>query len=253
LRERLRARIDSERRGFVTHPVPPFLLVSDFDDTLKISHTTNRLRTVFRGLFAKQGYVGMSELYQEWVGEGPFVVLSSSPQTIRGKIDRFLTRHEYPAREIWLRDWMRQKDIRRYKNDSLRKLENRPEPGFIFVGDDAEYDPEVFEAFRERNPERTLGIYIRRVRGRPLPESAVPFHTAFEIALAELARGRLKIPQVARIGKAIMEHTDPDLLIPYFVASPIEVAVVGEMTSLTRIIDGVNLLYERIRKERSGK
>jgi phosphatidate phosphatase APP1 len=234
-------------------PVAPFLLVSDFDDTLKISHTTNRLRTVFRGLFAKQAYVGMSELYQEWVGPGPFVVLSSSPNAIRGKIDRFLTRHEYPAREIWLRDWLRQKDIRRYKDESLRRLESRPEPGFIFIGDDAEYDPEVFAAFRERNPQRTLGIYIRRVRGRPLPEGIVPFHTAFEIALSELAQGRLKIPQVARIGKAIMEHTDADLLIPYFVASPIELAVAGEMESLRRIIDGVNLLYERIRKGRSVK
>src|SRR5690606_20626744 len=72
---------------FMTPSDIPFLLVSDFDDTLKISHTTNRLKTVLRGLFTKQAYAGMSELYQEWVDGRSFVVISSSPNAIRGKID----------------------------------------------------------------------------------------------------------------------------------------------------------------------
>ena len=38
------------------------LVVSDFDDTLKISHTTNRLYTVFRGLFTRQAYACRSPM-----------------------------------------------------------------------------------------------------------------------------------------------------------------------------------------------
>jgi phosphatidate phosphatase APP1 len=228
----------------------PFLLVSDFDDTLKISHTTNRLRTVFRGLFMKQAYAGMSELFQEWSAGNPFVILSSSPNIISGKIGRFLDRHGFPKREIWLRDWIKQKDIRRYKMESLRKLEERPEGAFIFIGDDAEYDPEVFAAFRDRNPGRTLAIYIRRMRGRPLPDGVTPFHSAMEIALAELEAGRLKIPQVSRVGKAIVEHGDADHIIPYFASAPIDIAIHEKFPTLEQIIDRMNILYAKIRKER---
>lgn len=231
----------------------PFLLVSDFDDTLKISHTTNRLRTVFRGLFAKQAYAGMAELYQEWSGGHPFVILSSSPRLIEKKIGRFLDRHGYPAREIWLRDWLKQKDIRRYKLESLRRLEERAEGGFIFIGDDAEYDPEVFAAFRERNPKRTLAIYIRRMRGRPLPDGVIAFHSALEIALAELEAGRLKIPQVSRIGKAIIDHGDADQIIPYFASTPIDIAISEKFPTLEKVIDLLNGRYDKIRRGRKPR
>src|SRR5690606_33614570 len=158
-------------------------------------------------------------------------------------IDRFLSRHEFPKREIWLRDWIQQKDIRRYKHESLSKLERRQEACFIFVGDDAEYDPEVFSAFRERNPDRTLAIYVRRMRGRPLPDGVIPFHSAFEIALAELAAGRMSVPQVSRVGKAIMDHGDPDHIIPYFAALPSEIEDAETIENLARVVEGVNRRY----------
>jgi phosphatidate phosphatase APP1 len=234
-------------------PPAPFLLVTDFDDTLKISHTTNRLRTVFRGLFARQAYAGMSELFQEWNGGQPFIVISSSPTVIFRKITRFLDRHGFPEREIWLRDWFKQKDIRRFKSDALRRLEARPEAGFIFIGDDSEYDPEVFAAFRERNPGRTLAIYIRKMRGRPLPDGVQGFHSALEIALAELEAGRMKIPQVSRIGKAIIDQGDADHIIPYFASSPADIAVTEKFPTLEKLIDLLNLRYAKIRKDRKPR
>ena len=172
---------------------------------------------------------------------------------IGGKIGRFLDRHGYPPREIWLRDWLKQKDIRRFKQEALRRLESRDEPAFIFIGDDAEYDPEVFAAFRERNPDRTLAIYIRKMRGRPLPEGVVPYHSAFEIALAELAAGRLKIPQVSRVGTAIIEHRSADQIIPYFASNPVAVAIPEIYPTLEKIVDRINLLYESIRKGRTRR
>jgi phosphatidate phosphatase APP1 len=205
---------------------------------------------VFRGLFAKQAYAGMSELFQEWTSDRPFVILSSSPKMIEGKIDRFLNRHGFPSREIWLRDWVKQKDIRQYKSEALRKIEARKEEGYIFVGDDAEYDPEVFTGFRDRNPDKTLAIYIRKMRGRPLPEGVIPFHSALEIALSELEAGRFKIPQVARIGKAIIDHGDADHIIPYFASSPIDILISEKFPTLDGVIDLLNTRYEKIRRER---
>jgi len=200
---------------------PAFTLVTDLDDTLKISHTTSRLRTVFRGLFMHHAYAGMAELYQEWIGTQPYVLISSSPQSIAGKIGGFLKRHAFPPHaSIWLRDWFRQTDIRRYKTETLKRLTREMPAPYIFVGDDSEWDPEVFHRFQQENPDRVLAIYIRRMRGRPLPEGVTPYHTAFEIAYAELLAKRLKVPQVARVGKAILDQANSDLIIPYFAVSP---------------------------------
>lgn len=231
-------------------PSPSYTLVSDLDDTLKISHTTNRLKTVIRGLFAKQSYAGMPELFQEWARDRPFIVLSSSPLWIRGKIGRFLDRNGFPNREIILRDWLRQKNILAYKTRALSLLENRNDQTFIFIGDDSEFDPEVFHQFRELYPKRTLAIYIRIMRGRPLPAEVIPFHSAFEIALAELAAGRLKIPQVSRVGKAILDQRDPDLIIPYFAAPPKDITFSEAFPTLEKMTTQMNLLYEKIRAER---
>lgn len=236
----------------MTKPIPTYTLISDYDDTLKISHTTNRLKTVLRGLFTKQSYAGMPELYQEWAQGRPFVILSSSPLWIRGKIERFLDRHGFPDREILLRDWLRQKDILAYKTEAIASLGDRQDQAFIFIGDDAEFDPEVFHRFREKHPERTLAIYIRRMRGRPLPDGVIPFHSAFEIALSELKVGRLKIPQVIRVGKAVLDQNDSDLIIPYFASLPAEIRLQEGFPTLERITEEINSRYERIRRGQSG-
>ncbi|MBC7386710.1 MAG: DUF2183 domain-containing protein [Cryobacterium sp.] len=227
--------------------LPPFLVVSDLDDTLKISHTTNRLRLVFRGLFTQQTYAGMAELFQEWTGDRPFILLSSSPIWIRKKIARFLDYYGFPEREIWLRDWIKEKDIKGFKSAALDKIEARGDSGFIFIGDDAEYDPEVFARFRERNPDRTLAIYIRRMRGRPLPAGVIPFHSAFEIAISELDAGRLNVSSVTRVGKAIIDERVPEQVIPYFAAPPIDLEFSDRFPTLEKIIEGLNLQYEKIR------
>jgi phosphatidate phosphatase APP1 len=219
-----------------------FTVVSDLDDTLKISHTTNRLRTVFRGLFMHHAYAGMSELYQEWIGASEFILMSSSPNAIRGLIQSFLSLHRFPKRQIWLRDWIKQPNIRKYKTDQMKRLQEKVPGPYIFVGDDSEWDPEVFSKFREQNPEQVLAIYIRRMRGRPLPEGVKGFHTSFELALEEHKAGRLKIPQVARVGKAVLEEKNPDYVIPYFAVCPDGLS--GEIFPGLQLLQ--NSLHERL-------
>ncbi len=200
---------------------PRFTLVSDLDDTLKISHTSHRLKTVVRGLLFSHAYAGMSELYQEWLSRGePFYLVSSSPKAILGRVTRFLKKNHFPQATIQLRDWIQQPDIRAYKSETLRKIVQNSNGPIIFVGDDSEWDPEVFTRIQKDHPEKVLAIYIRKMRGRPLPEGAIGFHTAFEIAYHELLAGRMNIPQASRVGKAILDQKNSDLVIPYFAVSP---------------------------------
>ena len=194
-----------------------FLLVSDLDDTLKISETSDYFKTVVRGLFRKDAYAGMNILYQELIGpKGMFVLISSSPRSIHGKVHRFLEKHKFPEHQIWLRDWVKQPKIKEYKRSNFQRLKETFPGPFIILGDDQEYDPEVFTEFKEANPDLVLKIYIRRIRGRKLPKGCFGFLTAFDIALEEYREKRLKIPQVSRIGKAVLEELDDDLIIPRF-------------------------------------
>lgn len=164
----------------------------------------------------------MSELYQEWLIRGePFFLVSSSPKSIRTRVKHFLKKNHFPDANIELRDWIHQPDIRAYKTETLRKIVQNTTGPIIFVGDDSEWDPEVFTRIGKDHPEKVLAIYIRRMRGRPLPEGAIGFHTAFEIAFHELMAGRMNIPQTSRVGKAILDQKNPDLVIPYFAVSPI--------------------------------
>ena len=194
-----------------------FLVVSDLDDTLKVSQTSSNVRTVIRGLFMKEAFAGMSTLYQELVGpSGNFVLISSSPRAIRGKVHRFLVKHQFPEHEIWLRDWVKQPKIKEYKRKNFQRLKETYPGPFILVGDDQEYDPEVFTEFAAANPGLVLRIYIRRIRGRKLPPECHGFLSAFDIALEEYREKRLKIPQVSRVAKAVLEELNDDLVIPRF-------------------------------------
>jgi phosphatidate phosphatase APP1 len=201
-----------------------FHLLSDLDDTIKISHSASPLVTVFRGLFRRSAFAGMSTLYRELIvthPENQFTVLSSSPPAIRKKIQLFLAENDFPEARLILRDWFRQKSVLRYKLKSMVEICEAPNsPQLILVGDDTEYDPEVFARIRKKFPHLILAAYVRCVRGRALPPGMEGFFTAFEIACAELKAGRLSSEQVFRVGEAVLAAEGYGRLIPKFSLKP---------------------------------
>lgn len=199
-----------------------FWLISDLDDTIKISNTNSKLNTIFRGLFRSSAFAGMPELYQELVqdGESSFHIVSSSPPAIRKNIERFLSKNKFPKANLILRDWIRQHSILEYKIGNILKLiEVAPIP-VILVGDDTQYDPDVFLHARERFPEKILATYVRTVSGRELPDGLYRFFTAFDLACAELSAGRLTSEQVLRVGEAVLRAKKNSRLIPGFSLKP---------------------------------
>lgn len=204
-------------------PSKNFRIVSDLDDTIKISHTQKKLKTVARGLFRTSAYAGMSELYRELltVSGLPLSVtalhiLSSSPPLIRGRIENFLLKNEFPPAELLLRHWIRQPDVRTYKLAALEKIAAECEESLLLFGDDTEYDPEIFASFSERHPQRILAAYVHTVRGRQIPKGQIPFFTAFDVACHEAAAGRLSPEQVRHVGEAMLRAKKPTRLIPRF-------------------------------------
>ncbi len=204
-------------------PRQALLLISDLDDTIKISHTQSKLITVYRGLFRTSAFAGMAQLYHELLASNPgseLRVVSSSPPQIRGKIHFFLTTNGFPPATLVLRDWFRQTSIVKYKLGAILSIVEKAKGPVLLIGDDTEHDPEVFARVAKRFPEKVAARYLRRVKGRDLPDGSHGFFTAFEVACAELSAGRLGSQEVLRVGQAVLKAEKTSRLIPWFSLKP---------------------------------
>lgn len=151
------------------------VVVSDFDDTVAITHVTSRRRMLTSALLMgeeTQPHVpGMPELYQalrDGVPDGrkaAFVYLSGSPIQYHHRVRAFLNRNGYPAGGIFLR----QLDAGAlkpagFKTPALRRLlRDLPDHQFIFFGDSGEHDPEIYAEIANAAGPRRLATFIRLV------------------------------------------------------------------------------------------
>jgi len=184
---------------------PSVLLISDVDDTVKITHVTRRFRAAVRGLVRRSVYGGMAVLYREMNPE--LVFLSASPLFLEGRVRRTLVeRGGFPTASIVLRDWWSERDVAAFKQAQIDRFCRASSLPVVLVGDDTERDPEVFLAAASRQElGRVVAIYIRQNTGRPLPAGVVPFRTAFDIALREQLAGRLSVASAVRVGETVLE------------------------------------------------
>jgi phosphatidate phosphatase APP1 len=147
----------------------PFLVISDFDDTLAISEVTQPDKLVTNALLRDEGtqkaVPGMPGFYGclgASVEAVPgFALVSGSPIQFMPRVGAFLARHEFPAGfGLYLRD-LGPGSLSDYKQPIIRGLLQRfPQP-VVLVGDSGEKDPEVYAQIREEFPGRVRAIYIR--------------------------------------------------------------------------------------------
>lgn len=154
-----------------------FSVISDIDDTIKISQVAHRhqlLHNTFVNPFAT--VPGMSALYQQWRSEGAaFHYVSSSPWQLFDPLSELLRENEFPEGSFHLRTY-------RFGDPSILRLimakkRNKytiiksifrmfPKRRFILVGDSGEKDPEIYGKVARKFPHQIERILIRRVEGR---------------------------------------------------------------------------------------
>jgi hypothetical protein len=199
-------------------------VVSDIDDTAKITDVGDPLLMVFNGLFTKRAFTGMAELYSTWAIERgyAFDYVTGSPEGLEFRATRFLHANGFPDGGLYLRPPFRYGSLREYKADVIRKLMARyPDDVFLLIGDDTQADFEAYDDLFRYEPDRILAIYIRKVTNHKLPPSAVPFLTAFDIARTESVMGRLKVPEAAPIALAILRERKLRRIVPSFSYCPV--------------------------------
>ena len=174
---------DRELAGMV-QLVPPrgVSIISDVDDTIKISQVNDRRQLLDNTFLRPMDPVpGVAALYSRWAEEGAaFHYVTASPWQLYAGLNEFRTAWKFPAGSFHMQ-FFRWKDRTvfnlfvdpdKLKQSAIESLLKRyPERTFIFVGDSGEHDPELYTSFARTHPAQTIGIYIRNV-SRETPENA---------------------------------------------------------------------------------
>lgn len=168
----------SEKRSFageVQLLAPAGLsVISDIDDTVKISNVTDHKRLLESTfLLDFETAPGMLERYTHWAAhDASFHFVSSSPWQLYSPLREFLDDSGFPWATYSLKA-VRFRDetlLDLFKKGTETKpliikgiLDRYPGRTFILVGDSGEQDPEVYAALLREYPQQVFEAYIRNV------------------------------------------------------------------------------------------
>jgi phosphatidate phosphatase APP1 len=158
----------------VVSPDAPFLLVSDFDDTVAVTNVTDKGKllaaTFLQDAETQPAVPGMAALYRcLTAGGAPLAFVSGSPVQLAPRLSRFLEKHGFPPAALYLRN-VGPHTLSGYKEPVLARLLARfPELPLLLVGDSGEKDPEIFAALAKDHPGRVLRAYVRKATPEPGP------------------------------------------------------------------------------------
>jgi len=196
------------------------VIVSDFDDTYKITNTTSKGGMVKNVLFSDDVFEGMSSLYKKMNSDcKAFYFLSSSPRALQKKITNLLTENGLGNANLVLAELGEDRQEYKY-NNIIEVIKFYPQSKVILIGDDSQHDPEVYMKVAKDYPDVVLDVYIRPVRGRVLTPECKVYYSAYDIALYEVKAGRLDEQFALQLGEQIMASGFAERLLPSYLYFP---------------------------------
>jgi hypothetical protein len=150
-------------------------VISDIDDTIKITHVHDR-SALLRQTFLKdfESVPGMADVYAQWQECGAaFHYVSRSPWQLYEPLAEFLTAHGFPAGTFHMRHfrWKNASTLQPDRSGSKKQtviegiVSSLPRRRFVCVGDSGEHDPEIYGEVARRFPDQVRAIFIRNVTG----------------------------------------------------------------------------------------
>ncbi len=187
----------------IPHQDAAFGVISDLDDTVLLSHVTQRLRmarTIFlSNARSRRMFPGVAPFYQALRAgvsgpQNPLFYVSSSPWNLYDLFVEFFELNDIPVAPLFLRDWgVRDSELlptrhgvhkRTVIEQVLTFYDRLP---FILIGDNGHEDPEIYLRMARAFPGRIPAVYIRDVaRKRERREQVGELADAFAGAGSEL-------------------------------------------------------------------
>lgn len=182
---------DTRRFRGVIHLCEPIgvSVISDIDDTIKVSEAGDRQRLLRRTFLEPfQVVQGMAEKYQQFAAAGArFHYVSACPWQFHQPLAAFLKQQRFPEGSFHQRRF-RMMDVSmsslfedpiRYKRSVIEQLfTTLPQRRFFLIGDSGQKDPEVYGIIARRYPGQVEKIIIRDVTGQPRGDSR--YQAAFQ-------------------------------------------------------------------------
>ncbi|CAF0888677.1 unnamed protein product, partial [Didymodactylos carnosus] len=166
-------------------------IISDIDDTIKISEVLDKIRLIANTFIHPfKPVLGMADLYQQWKTRYncSFHYLSAMPDQLYILTQEFINNNNFPNGSFHMRhfhwasksifNFVHSQSTFNHKLTYLRYFLSNTLRQFILVGDSGEKDPEVYGVITREYPERIRAIFIRQVSGSLASEER--FSAAFE-------------------------------------------------------------------------
>ncbi len=161
------------------------IIVSDIDDTVMVSHSTQTFRKLrlmlFKNALTRTPFPHIADFYSALAkgkyeqSDNPFFFVSSSEWNLYDLLDDFFHIHKIPKGVFLLRElkysifrfWKSGGGTHEHKYEKIKSLlEFYPGRNFILIGDSGQHDPEIYSRLAIEFSGRIEAIYIRKIRSR---------------------------------------------------------------------------------------
>lgn len=222
------------------------VIVSDLDDTIKITNVGSAYQATVNGVFKKNVFSGMPEFLKEARAYSEDLhVLTASPSLIYKNVHRTLNDNKIKFTSLFLRNILKDRDSYKYKIGRLKYLMDKSDDEFILIGDDANHDPEIYDEIKNLYPNKVMAIYINVIRGRVLPITSQPYYTAADLALRELEAGRMGVESARSVLATVSSESKLRFVRPSFAECPRDPEIWGWQAQTVLAIEAA-YLAERV-------
>ncbi len=168
------------------------VIVSDIDDTIKMSHVRNRMDSISNARRTKNRFEGMNSLYHlmlNGIEDSKIYYLTNAPGWLMKRAHtKLLANGNFPEGEVLFRE---KESSDEHKVKALREIIRMDQPNrMILLGDNGERDIAFYSQIREEFPEVEFFQFIRIVYSPSdydeilnLESGQMGFVTPLEIAL----------------------------------------------------------------------
>jgi len=202
----------------------PLRIVSDIDDTVKLSNSGSFFRQLYYGIFEEKAFSGMRMLYEALLGEAEYsqrlYFVTNAPTFLEPLKLKFLGNFNFPKKHLSLRNYFEYSSPLKYKSETISQIMSEHEGNYILFGDNTEKDPEAYETVKLQFNHRVTEIYIHEVTSREIPNGQKSYLTAYDIAIDEYLKNRLTQVQVKRIGEEILKDSTREEIQPAYAYCP---------------------------------
>lgn len=196
-------------------------VISDLDDTIKITDAGHAGNAAYNGLFTERVFTGMPEFLKATraFSDSLFVV-SAGPKLLKSRVLAVLRKHNIEHDGVFLRAIPGKEGKLEFKVRTILEIMEKNSDDVILMGDDVDLDPEVYAEIVKKHPDRVLSVYIHDVKDREIPAGSTKYWTSLDLVLKEHIAGRIDPAGVNSVIEPMLKETKLAMIIPGFANCP---------------------------------